>query len=76
MRKRAAVLACVMALGAASAPAGAAAQTAEQKRADTERLVELLHTDVVLYQPHVPAIRGRQAALQEFRRLFRRLPEL
>lgn len=39
-----------------------------------ERLVELLHPDVVLYQPHLPPIRGRAAALGEFRRLFRWLP--
>lgn len=31
-----------------------------------ERLIELLHPDVVLYQPHLPPARGRQAVLCEF----------
>ncbi len=35
-----------------------------------ERLVALLHPDVVLFQPHRPPIRGRAAALADFRRLF------
>lgn len=34
----------------------------------------LLHPDVVLYQPHLPPIRGREAALREFRRLLAWLP--
>ena len=39
-----------------------------------ERLVALLHEDVVLLQPQLPPIRGKAAALAEFRRLFRWLP--
>jgi len=41
-----------------------------------ERLVALLHDDVVLHQPHQPPIRGRAAAREEFRRLFTWLPAL
>ena len=41
-----------------------------------ERLVVLLHQDVILRQPHRPPIRGRQAALADFGRLFRWLPGL
>ena len=41
-----------------------------------EGLVELLHPEVVLYQPHLPTMRGKQAALGEFRRLLRWLPGL
>ena len=41
-----------------------------------EGLVALLAEDVVLYQPHLPPLRGRAAALREFRRLFRGLPSL
>jgi len=41
-----------------------------------ERLIALLHDDVVLYQPQLPPIRGRAAALSEFQRLFRWLPAL
>jgi SnoaL-like domain len=41
-----------------------------------ERLVALLHRDVVLLQPHLPPIRGRESALAEFRRLFAWLPGL
>lgn len=33
-------------------------------------LVSLLSEDVVLYQPHLPPIRGREAARREFERLF------
>ncbi len=40
-----------------------------------ERLAALLHAAVVLYQPHLPPIHGRQAALEEFQRLFRWLPD-
>jgi hypothetical protein len=39
-------------------------------------LVALLHDDVVLYQPHMPPIRGKEAARAEFVRLLRWLPEL
>ncbi len=46
------------------------------KQPSPERLVALLHPDVVLYQPQSPAIRGKQAALREFERLFRWLPDL
>lgn len=41
-----------------------------------ERLVALLHDDVVLRQPHLPAIRGKTAAQREMRRLLHWLPEL
>jgi hypothetical protein len=41
-----------------------------------ERLVALLHADVVLQQPHKPPIRGRAAALAEFQHLFAWLPGL
>lgn len=41
-----------------------------------ERLAALLHEDVVLYQPNKPPIRGRAAALADFRRLFTFLPGL
>jgi hypothetical protein len=41
-----------------------------------ERLVALLADDVVLRQPHLPPLRGRAAALIEFRRLLRWLPGL
>lgn len=40
------------------------------------RLVALLTEDVVLYQPHLPPLRGKAAALAEFDRLFRWLPAL
>lgn len=39
-----------------------------------ERLVALLHDDVVLLQPQLPPIRGKAAARAEFERLFRWLP--
>ncbi|MFN7950519.1 MAG: nuclear transport factor 2 family protein [bacterium] len=41
-----------------------------------EGLCALLHPDVVLLQPHRPPIRGRERALEDFRRLFRWLPAL
>lgn len=41
-----------------------------------ERLVALLHPEVTLHQPTAPPIRGREAALADFRRLFRWLPGL
>lgn len=41
-----------------------------------DRLVALLHDDIVLRQPHLPAIRGKAAALREMRRLLHWLPEL
>src|SRR5262245_40126367 len=46
------------------------------KHPSPERLVALLHPDVVLYQPQLPAIRGKEAARREFQRLFRWLPNL
>jgi len=46
------------------------------KQPSPERLVALLHPDVVLYQPQSPAIRGKEAARREFQRLFRWLPDL
>lgn len=50
------------------------AQAWRQPQAD--RLAALLTEDVVLYQPHLPAIRGRTAARAEFERLFAWLPSL
>lgn len=41
-----------------------------------QRLADLLHPDVVLYQPHLPPIRGRDSAMREFERLFAFLPGL
>ena len=41
-----------------------------------DKLTELLHPDVVLYQPHLKVIRGKDAARAEFERLFRWLPGL
>ena len=46
------------------------------KQPSPERLVALLHPDVVLYQPHRPVIRGKAAALDDFQRVFRWLPGL
>lgn len=46
------------------------------KQPSPERLVALLHPDVVLYQPHWPVIRGKAAALDDFQRLFHWLPGL
>lgn len=43
-------------------------------RPTPEGLVELLHPEVILRQPNAPTIRGRDAALAEFRRLLRWLP--
>jgi hypothetical protein len=40
------------------------------------KLVELLHPDVVLYQPHRPPVRGREEAYKEFNRLLAWLPGL
>lgn len=45
------------------------------KRPSPERLIQLLHPDVVMSQPHTPPIRGREAAFREFDRLFRWLPD-
>ncbi|MEE2732116.1 MAG: nuclear transport factor 2 family protein [Pseudomonadota bacterium] len=39
-----------------------------------QKLAELLAEDVVLYQPHLPPIRGKAAAVAEFTRLFEWLP--
>lgn len=36
----------------------------------------LLHEDVVLYQPHLPPIRGKAEATQEFKKLLTWLPGL
>lgn len=41
-----------------------------------DAFIELLHPDVVLYQPIAPPIVGRDAARREFTRLFRMLPDL
>lgn len=45
-------------------------------RPTPERLLELLHPEVVLHQPHLAPIRGTAAARAEFERLFQWLPEL
>lgn len=45
-------------------------------RPTPEGLAALLHEDVVLRQPHRPAIHGRNAAIADFRRLFAWLPTL
>ncbi len=47
-----------------------------RERPSPELLAGLLHPDAVLYQSHTAPIRGRAAALVEFRRLFRWLPGL
>jgi len=39
-----------------------------------DRLANLLHSDVILYQPHLPPIKGKTAAREEFERLFNWLP--
>lgn len=39
-----------------------------------EKLTDLLTEDVVLYQPHLPAISGKAAVTEEFRRLFEWIP--
>ena len=44
-------------------------------RPTPEQLVALLHEDVVLRQPHLRAIRGKAAALAEFRKLLTALPD-
>ncbi len=41
-----------------------------------EKLISMLHPEVVLRQPHRPPIHGKQLALEEFRRLFTWLPHL
>ena len=42
--------------------------------ASAARLAALLHPEVTLYQPTVPPLRGRNAALRDFTALFRWLP--
>ncbi len=60
-----------------SAEAAFAEQFAASWAAPTvERLAALLTDDVVLYQPHLPPLRGKAAARAEFGRLFRWLPGL
>lgn len=46
------------------------------KRPTLERLLALLHSNVALYQPYGPPIRGKAAARVEFERLLRWLPGL
>ena len=46
------------------------------KRPTLERLLALLHPEVVLYQPYGAPIRGKAAARAEFERLLRWLPGL
>jgi hypothetical protein len=41
-----------------------------------DRLVALLREDVVLYQPHLPPLRGKPAVHREFRKLLAWLPGL
>ena len=41
-----------------------------------DRLVALLHPDVTLLQPHLPPVRGRDAAHAELQRLLRWMPDL
>lgn len=41
-----------------------------------ERLVALLHDDVLLLQPHRPPLRGKAAAYRDFSRLLQWLPGL
>lgn len=45
-------------------------------RPSADGLVALLHKDVVIRQPHLPAIRGATAVKQEFDKLFAWLPGL
>src|SRR4029450_12873304 len=45
------------------------------KKPSVEQLVELLHPDVTLYQPHLPVMHGRAAAREEFKRLLDWLPD-
>jgi SnoaL-like domain len=45
------------------------------KNPSVEKLVTLLHADVVLYQPHLPVMHGRAAAGEEFQRLLQWLPD-
>lgn len=63
----------------AKSAAGAGAEFAARfaqawQRPSPEALVELLQPNVVLRQPHQPPIRGRDAALAEFRKLLEWLP--
>lgn len=44
------------------------------KNPTPEGLASLLSEDVVLYQPHLPPIRGKQQAIQEFRKLLKWIP--
>lgn len=40
----------------------------------TEALLAMVHPEIVLYQPHQPEIRGKEAVREEFERTFRWLP--
>ena len=44
------------------------------RQPSAQGLAELLTDDVVLYQPQLPPIRGKAAAIAEFERLFAWLP--
>ena len=44
------------------------------KNPTAEGLADLLADNVVLYQPHLPPLRGKAAAVAEFKRLFTWLP--
>ncbi len=48
--------------------------TAAWQAPTAERLASLLADDVVLYQPHLPPIRGKAAAQAEFERLLSWIP--
>lgn len=45
-------------------------------RPSLERFALLMHQDIVLRQPVTPPIRGRDAALHEFAKIMRWLPDL
>lgn len=44
------------------------------KSPSADRLAELFADDVVLFQPHLPPVRGKKAAIAEFNHLFAWLP--
>lgn len=48
--------------------------TATWQNPTAHKLGELLADDIVLYQPHMTPIKGKQAAVQEFERLLNWLP--
>lgn len=46
------------------------------KHPSPDQLVTLLHPDIILFQPHLRPIQGKDAALEEFQRLFNWMPDL